>query len=210
MVCRFWVCAYDMCVFCVWCVCDMYVICLYMCLWWLHGIFVCLLHVACAHVICMSHICDMWWQVVCICAMGACDVYELIWMSCAHKMVYELTWVHVTCMCCVHVIYDGVWWYMIYVCVICVHVCTMFISPPSLSFLVTTRDAVFFSSLLPLVLGPVLKSLLFFKEGLAYNVFFWAHPVRANVLSYRSMFSCGHFSFPLKGHQESHFRDSRH
>lgn len=93
------------------------------------------------------------------------------------------------------------WWCMV------VYVCVCHVHKSLITFLMTTGDAVF-SSLLPVVLGPVLKSLFFFffKEGIAHGVFSWGHLVRASVLSYRRMFSCGHFSLPLKGHQESHFR----
>lgn len=60
------------------------------------------------------------------------------------------------CMCCVHVISDV---YDTHTCDPCVCVYAMPINPSSLSSLVAAGDAVFISSLLPALLGPVLHSL---------------------------------------------------
>lgn len=115
-------------------------------------------------------------------------------------------------MCCVHVICDV---YDMHACDPCVHVCCVHKS--LITFFLRWQQEMLSSFHRCSQLFLDLFCILFSQEGSKFpdsrraqcRVFSQGHPVRINVLSCPRMFSYGHFSLLLKGHQESHVRVSR-
>lgn len=98
---------------CLWCMCMFIVrMCEYV---YMHGAYVCNVHVWCVVCVCCLYVCEVW---VCVCM---CGVYACTWRECVCVLCVWYIYVYVECvysvyMCCVYV------WGVclcVYVCGVC-------------------------------------------------------------------------------------------